>query len=70
MAFHYRGGVYFERLLDGAVKLSKIPAEGTPVWELTIDPDAWPSIVVAVSKHGETAQNFQIAKQLHMGADT
>lgn len=65
MPYHYRDGVYFNRLADGSVRVMKAPEQAAPVWDLVIDAESWPSIVAAMSAQGETAEAFRIAKELH-----
>lgn len=72
MAFHLKGGWYFERLDDGSVRICH-EEEGTRADGgfveydvcLDIDPDSWASIVASVSAKGETGERFQEAVRYH-----
>lgn len=57
--FHYRDGLYFER----------IPETGAVVVELNgnrleVDGPSWPSVIAAMSAAGEQA-NIEAAKEFH-----
>ena len=67
MAFHYKGGWYWERLSNGSVRLFHLQQDSSVGVELKIDSDSWASIVASVSRSGETGEQFQLAKALHGG---
>ena len=63
--FHYRDGLYFERLEDGSVRITR--NLGHICWD--IDRDSWASIIAHVSAGGETADTFQEAMLFHAGQE-
>ena len=69
--FHYKDGWYFERLEDGAVKISYpggwIDDKTQDEEYLIIDPASWASIVASVSKLGDVTETFQKAIAFHQG---
>ena len=62
MAFHWKEGWFFSRLLNGDVAFWN-KDKGIPT--TVIDRDSWLSIVASVSVKGDTAEQFQAAKELH-----
>ena len=72
MAFHYKDNWYFDRLSDGSVQIYRGTHDisGFPLYPSTslileIDADSWCSIIASVSKDGENARTWELAKQLH-----
>ena len=72
MAFHWKGGWYFERLKrghqvkTGTVRVYHIPpGEQIADVDIEIDPDSWASIVASVCQKGETADTFRRALTFH-----
>lgn len=57
--FHWRNGIYFDRLPDGSVSITGV-ADAIPAAE-------WASIVAAVSKAGETGETYRAALKFHNG---
>ena|SRR5260221_225558 len=74
--FHWRGGLYFRRLITGEVVISDwrpiLTNEGERKWTgldvATIDADSWASIVASVSATGETSETYHDAQAFHAGA--
>ena len=72
MAFHWKDGWYFERLTMLAryrwVRIYHVdPEQQIADVDIEIDPDSWASIMASVSRLGETAYTFALAKALHGG---
>lgn len=68
MSFHWRDGLTFERMPDGAVKIIKRERSGDveiPTFEVVIDPDSWASIVASVSMGGEVNGRFHESRRFH-----
>ena len=61
--FHAKDGWFFERLTDGAVKITT-----EAFCDITLDADTWASAVASVSAAGDMAETFKLAVNLHMGA--
>lgn len=66
-AFHALEGFFFERLEDGAVRIScwSTPNGSDRVGLVDIPADTWCSAVASVSAEGETAGTWTDAVQLH-----
>lgn len=65
--FHYKDGWYFERLVDGSVRIIKNIGSLPSATSVTIDPASWASIVAHVSLDGDTADTFAKAVVFHQG---
>lgn len=72
--FHIKDGLFFKRLPDGSVRVTKtevIPTRGgdfavRTVFQTIIDSDGWASIIASVSAQGEeTAEDFERAVAFH-----
>ena len=59
--FHSKDGLYFERHMDGSVRVFK---EGMSV---TLEPAAWASVIASMSYKSETDVTFRQAYQFHVG---
>ena len=78
MRHHAKGGLYFERLLDGSVRITlKRKQVGQSVggvdwpdiaFEVVLDPLTWATAVAAASRRGEQVEVIEEALQLHEGA--
>lgn len=64
--FHY-GNFYFERLADGAVRITV--NDGNEQMEGTFDADSWASIVAGVSAYGDHAPWYFDALNFHWGGE-
>jgi hypothetical protein len=68
MAFHYKDGIYFERLADGSVHIFRRLKDGDPKQSLvTVDPDGWASAVLSVSAYGERPGDWHAFVAHHKG---
>jgi len=65
MAFHWKDGWYFERILNGQVRIYHLDGFGLMDRGIAIDADSWASIVASVSARGDTAEAFQEAREFH-----
>lgn len=65
--FHWRDGIFFKRLPDGAVRLRRFTDFNySPTYEdAIIPPNEWASIVCSVSKEGETGARWNAAQDFH-----
>lgn len=74
MGYHYRGGLYFNRVSDAdgtvQIRLRTDPNddESPLAFFVNIDADSWASIVAAMSRGGETGETVRIVRELHTGA--
>lgn len=69
--FHWREGLYFNRLENGDVEISKSashPSQALPAILLVIPSNEWASIVSSVSKGGETSESYSGTLAFHMGS--
>lgn len=57
--YHWRHGIAFRRLADGAVRMQV----GSQLY--VIAPEEWASIVSAVTPRGDNAETYQRATELH-----
>ena len=66
--FHYKDGLYFDRMENGDVHLIK-REDAHPLSKIILDTvisvDGWASIVSSVSKLGEDHYRYYIAKSFH-----
>ena len=69
MAMHVQDGWYAERLESGGVRIRKLNAFGIESERLDMTPEGWASVVASVSKGGEEAGRFYVAKAFHMGTE-
>ena len=69
--FHAHSGWFFERLLDGGVRMSlrdpERPADDGHIIDVTFDDGTWGSIVASVSEGGETKGRWFSAMDFHHG---
>ena len=68
--FHARGGLYFERLVDGSVRVvlkrRVTKTDGPDVaFEVVLDSLTWASVVAAVSKRGQCVEVVEAALRVH-----
>lgn len=77
--FHWKDNIFFGRKFDGSVRViafNKSPAQWPTVdtvydveayarFDITIEPDAWASIVASVSAGNEEHGRFYTAKAFH-----
>ena len=66
--FHYKDGIFAERLEDGSVRIIKRETahdDAKIVSELIFDPDGWCSIIATVSDTGETSEKWEEANKFH-----
>ena len=64
--FHVSDGLYFERLDDGSVRVSKQDSKnGEVIFTNTMDADSWASVVSSMSKGGEIDNRFYSAREFH-----
>jgi hypothetical protein len=68
MAFHLRNGLFFERKPDGHVRIYVTSDQrfeeqgGNVVFDLTVSPDEFASVMAAMSARGEGADTFTAAR--------
>ncbi len=70
--FHAKDGWFFERTVDGGVKIIKreLAKDDSPVVAQTyLDHSGWCSIIASVSWRGETAESWDDANKFHGGID-
>jgi hypothetical protein len=68
--FHVTNGLFFERLTDGSVRLIKRVShqENAPVlFEYTLNPNQWASVIASMSYWGEENEGFYRALKFHNG---
>lgn len=66
--FHARDGWFFRREDDGSVRVLGPDSLGPGAHQVvTLDADAWASVVASVSSGGETFETFRAARSLHDG---
>lgn len=68
--FHAFGGLYFEKLNNGAVRVLKRESgrdDAPVVFDATIDKDTWCSIIAGMSFYGEEDYGFYRAGHFHYG---
>lgn len=65
MKFHAKDGLSFERMEDGSVRVSV--EAGPASFSTVLNQDTWASCVASVSPAGDTAHNFQMALNFHIG---
>jgi len=64
--FHYNDGLYFERIADGSVRVTRADSFEDDGEELfTVDCNSWASIVASVSEGGEHDGRFFEALRFH-----
>lgn len=79
--FHLKDNHYFGRKLDGSVRILRFSADATKfppgewpdadepypeaLFDLTVEPDGWASIVASVSVYGEAGGRFYEARRFH-----
>lgn len=66
--FHAKDGWYFRREPTGGVRILSPAAYGPGSGQtVVLDESTWASAVASVSVHGESAESFAAARQLHGG---
>lgn len=72
--FHWRDGLYFERLKDGSVKATQYTPITTnwndgmnKTWQIIIPAPEWASIVASMSIEGETTETYYVTLNRHNG---
>jgi hypothetical protein len=68
--FHLQGDLYFEQLPKGGVRIVKRDGarEDAPInFEISIDANAWASVIATVSYYGEEDYGFYRALNFHTG---
>jgi len=68
--FHLTDGLFFERLLEGKVRILKRAsgsADAPVVFDLTVDSNSWASIIASMSYYGEEDNGFYRAMNFHTG---
>jgi len=64
--FHWRDGLYFERMSNGDVQLTQTRTNSDVIeWRKVIPMAEWVSIIAAMSTMGETYQSIEVAKGFH-----
>lgn len=68
MAYHWRNGLYFQRLANGSVLITSQPDLQSPASVIgEVPPAEWASIVAAVTPAGENSFTHKAAEDLHSG---
>lgn len=68
--FHLNDGLFFERLPEGKVRIVQKeggPEGGTVFFDLTVDANAWASVIASMSYYGEEHFGFYRALEFHTG---
>ncbi len=65
MAFHWRDGLFFERLTGGTVRVFRQQPEQEAQEVALIPPSEWASIVASVSERGENGDTHREAERFH-----
>lgn len=64
--FHAKDGWYFRREQDGSVRILAPDSLGSGAHQVvTLDANAWASVVASVSGTGESASTFEAARSFH-----
>jgi hypothetical protein len=67
--YHARDGWYFRREDDGSVHIAAPDSMGPGASQVvTLDANAWASVVASVSRSGESGDTFAAARHFHDGA--
>jgi hypothetical protein len=65
-SFHAQEGLTFGRLPDGSVRVQVHAGLcAIPTFETDLSPTTWASAIAAVSRSGDTAEQFQAALEFH-----
>lgn len=67
--FHAREGLFFERLVDGMVRVvktsdAKLISDGNVVCDVVLTKEAFASVIASMSMSGETSESWQKALDL------
>ena len=66
--FHVEGGLYFERLEGGGVRITQKESanqDAPTVTEMVLDEASWCSVISSMSKYGECNDGFYRARHFH-----
>ena len=65
--FHAKDGLFFERLDDGAVRVTKKNPNDPALVDMVLDKDLWCSIISQVSFKPEDSEQHDKAESFHLG---